>query len=90
MYQAQLEEKRKLEQKKKKAQLSKLKKDLESAATMEDDDACYVLPGRDAGAGLTLRLDNEDDDTSSDEELAAPGELQTLSARFLAKYKLAI
>jgi len=71
MYLSQIEEKKKLDENKKQAQLNKLKRDLATSVASEDEESCFVLPGRDAGAGLSLRLDDaNDEDTSSDEEAA--------------------
>lgn len=72
MYQKLEEERKAATENRKKAQLRKLKKDLDSSV-LEDEEgpSCFALSGRmDAGQGVALRLDDEDD-TSSDEEESA-------------------
>lgn len=59
-------------EKQKQEQMRKLKKDLASAEEQEDD-VCFVRSGRDAGQGLSLKLGDAEDETSSEEEAAAPG-----------------
>lgn len=61
-----MEERKENAKKVQKKQLGKLKKDLQTEASGEAE-SCFIVPGRDAGAGLSLRLDNEDD-SSTDEE----------------------
>ncbi|CAL8122312.1 unnamed protein product [Orchesella dallaii] len=65
MYQKLVEEKKAKTMKKQKQQLGKLKKDLHTSG---DADSCFVVPGRDAGTGMTLRLDNESDSSTDDED----------------------
>ncbi|ODM96471.1 GPN-loop GTPase 1 [Orchesella cincta] len=65
MYEKLIQEKKEKSLKKQKQQLGKLKKDLRADG---DADSCFVVPGRDAGTGMTLRLDNEDDSSTDDED----------------------
>lgn len=51
-----------------KKQLGKLKKDLQTEAAGEAE-SCFIVPGRDAGTGLSLRLDNEDDSSTDEEDV---------------------
>jgi len=67
MYKKLVEERKTNALKKQKQQLGKLKRDLQSEAS-GDSESCFVVPGRDAGAGLSLRLDNEDDSSTDDED----------------------
>lgn len=72
MYKSLLEERRANAAKKQKQQLGKLKRDLQSEAS-EDGESCFALSSSDAGAGLSLRLDNEDDSSTDDEEANVQG-----------------
>lgn len=71
MYTKLMEERKSNAAKKQKQQVRQLRRDVGAAG--EDTDACFVVPGRDAGAGLSLRLDNEDDSSSEEEENNAQG-----------------
>lgn len=69
MYKALLKERKEAASKNQKKNMGKLKKDLRAEAGGSDPDTCFVVPGRDAGAGLSLRLDNEDDSSSDEDDV---------------------
>lgn len=73
MYKKLMDERKDQALKNQKKQLGKLKKDLKAEAN--SDESCFVVPGRDAGAGLSLRLDNEDDSSTEEEGDEGQGDI---------------